>query len=130
MLWGTRHHIRHMRAALCIISSGFGLTIAPLRAQQLSPGDSAIRAGYGALADSLISAATRDSAAHIRLARLVDTFGPRFSGSSALESAIDWVLKEMKAEGLQNVHGERVMVPHWERGAESGGRSAESAPGN
>jgi carboxypeptidase Q len=76
-------------------------------------------AAYQAVADSLIAAATGDSAAYTRLGLLVDTFGPRLSGSAALESAIDWILKEMKSDGLENVRGERVMVPHWVRGAES-----------
>jgi carboxypeptidase Q len=92
---------------------------APLFSQQVPVGDTGIYARYGAVAESLITAATRDSAAYIRLGRLVDTFGPRLSGSAALESAIDWILKQMKADGLQNVRGERVMVPHWERGLES-----------
>jgi len=54
-----------------------------------------------------------------RLGRLCDTFGPRFSGTTNLEAAIDWILGEMKRDGLDNVHGEEVMVPHWVRGAES-----------
>src|SRR6187399_2483405 len=70
-------------------------------------------------ANRLIAAATRDSAAWNRLARLSDTFGNRFSGSESLERAIDWVLAEMKKDGLENVRGEDVMVPHWVRGAES-----------
>jgi carboxypeptidase Q len=82
-------------------------------------GDTSIAMEYGQVADSLIAAATRDSAAHIRLGNLVDTFGPRLSGSASLEEAIDWILQEMRADGLQNVRGERVMVPHWVRGAES-----------
>ncbi len=49
----------------------------------------------------------------------MDTFGHRLSGSASLEAAIDWILSEMKADGLQNVRGERAMVPHWVRGAES-----------
>jgi carboxypeptidase Q len=74
---------------------------------------------YRGIADSLIHAATRDSAAHARLERLVDTFGHRLSGSASLEEAIDWILAEMKTDGLENVRGERVMVPHWVRGSES-----------
>jgi carboxypeptidase Q len=81
--------------------------------------DSSILTAYGPVADSLIRAATRDSAAHRRLGKLVDTFGHRLSGSASLEAAIDWILAEMKADGLQRVRGERVMVPHWVRGAES-----------
>lgn len=76
-------------------------------------------ASYRPVADSLIAAATRDSAAYLRLGRLVDTFGPRLSGSASLEAAIDWILAEMKRDGLENVRGERVMVPHWVRGPES-----------
>ena len=78
-----------------------------------------IAATYRGAADSLIHAATRDSAAYTRLGKLVDTFGSRLSGSASLEAAIDWILGEMKADGLQNVRGEPVMVPHWVRGEES-----------
>ena len=74
---------------------------------------------HRAAADRLIDAATRDSAAHKRLATLADNFGHRFSGSASLEQALDWIMAEMKKDGLENVHGERVMVTHWVRGAES-----------
>jgi carboxypeptidase Q len=74
---------------------------------------------HRAAADRLIDAATRDSAAHRRLATLADNFGPRFSGSASLEQALDWIMAEMRKDGLENVHGERVMVTHWVRGAES-----------
>ena len=70
-------------------------------------------------ATRLIAAATRDSAAWTRLAKLSDTFGPRFSGTANLERAIDWVLGEMKKDGLENVRGEEAMVPRWVRGSES-----------
>lgn len=74
---------------------------------------------FGTTADRLIAAATRDSAAHARLGKLVDTFGHRLSGSASLEAAIDWILREMKSDGLANVRGEPVLVPHWVRGSES-----------
>jgi carboxypeptidase Q len=70
-------------------------------------------------ADRLIDGALKDSAAWNRLAELVDTFGNRPVGSESLESAIDWILAQMKKDGLDNVHGEPVMVPHWVRGRES-----------
>lgn len=69
--------------------------------------------------DALIHAATRDSASWERLAYLTDTFGPRLSGSANLERAIDWILEAMQADGLANVRGEPVKVPHWVRGDES-----------
>lgn len=70
-------------------------------------------------ADQLISAATNSDFAYNRLALLCDKFGPRFSGTTNLEMSIDWILAEMKKDGLENVHGEEVMVPHWVRGKES-----------
>jgi len=74
---------------------------------------------YRPAAERIIAAATADSAAWRRLAELVDRFGNRLSGSDNLERAIDWALDEMKRDGLQNVRGEPVMVPHWVRGQES-----------
>jgi carboxypeptidase Q len=70
-------------------------------------------------ANRLIDAALADSSAYDRLATLTDRFGPRLSGSKSLEDAIDWVLAQMKSDGLANVRGEPVMVPHWVRGEES-----------
>jgi carboxypeptidase Q len=86
---------------------------------RVSGQDSSIAETYKAVADSLIRGATGDSTAYRRLGRLVDTFGPRLSGSASLEAAIDWVLDQMSADGLENVRGEPVTVPHWVRGAES-----------
>ena len=74
---------------------------------------------YRAATDRLIDAATKDSAAWNRIAELTDTFGNRLSGSQALERAIDWTLTRMRSDGLENVRGEPVMVPHWVRGVES-----------
>lgn len=74
---------------------------------------------YQGAADQIIDAALADSLGFDRLAYMCDTFGPRFSGSQNLEDAIDWILEEMARDGLDNVHGEEVMVPHWVRGNES-----------
>ncbi len=74
---------------------------------------------HRASATRLIQAATRDSAAYKRLARLVDGFGPRHSGSANLERALDWIVEEMQRDGFENVHKEPVTVTHWVRGRES-----------
>jgi carboxypeptidase Q len=74
---------------------------------------------YGEVATRIIATALQDSSAYARLAELVDRFGPRFSGSENLERALDWILAEMEADGLENVRGEPVMVPRWVRGEES-----------
>ena len=85
-----------------------------LRLQAQSPDST-----YERIAERIISAATADSSAYERLAYLCDTFGHRFSGSESLERAIDWVLEEMRADGLENVRGQPVRVPVWKRGTES-----------
>jgi carboxypeptidase Q len=112
--------VRH-RIAAGIVALGLGTLPSSARGQNAAPSttDTSIATAYRQTTDSLIGAATGDSAAYARLGRLVDTFGHRLSGSASLEAAIDWILSEMKSDGLQNVRGERVMVPHWVRGAES-----------
>jgi carboxypeptidase Q len=100
--------------ALSFLPLAFVVLPGTLRAQGTD-----IVATYGQAASRIIEAATSDSAAYARLALLVDRFGHRFSGSRSLERAIDWVMEEMRADGLQNVRGEPVMVPRWERGEES-----------
>ena len=74
---------------------------------------------YRDAADRIIAAALADSAAYERLVTLVDRFPRRLSGSEELERSIDWSLAEMEADGLENVRGEPVMVPHWVRGEEA-----------
>lgn len=69
--------------------------------------------------DRLVSEMTVSRAGWDRLADLCDTFGARPSASPALESAVDWILERMREDGLENVHGEPVVVPRWERGTES-----------
>jgi carboxypeptidase Q len=86
-----------------------------------SPGfaQSGIANQYGNVANQIIRAALQDSSAFERLSELVDRFGHRLSGSDNLERAIDWILDEMRGDGLDDVRGEPVMVPHWVRGEES-----------
>jgi len=72
-------------------------------------------------ADKIIAEAVNGSlkgATFNRLATFTDTFGNRLSGSDSLERSIDYLLDQMKKEGLENVHGETVTVPKWVRGKE------------
>jgi carboxypeptidase Q len=103
--------------SVCILS----LAARPALAQNGASGraPASIETRYREIADSLIHTATGDSAAYVRLGNLVDGFGHRLSGSASLEAAIDWILAQMRSDGLENVRGERVMVPHWVRGEES-----------
>jgi carboxypeptidase Q len=74
---------------------------------------------YRAPAGRIIGAALTSDRAYERLAYLTDQIGNRLSGSKSLERAITWAIAEMKSDGLDNVRGEKVMVPHWVRGEES-----------
>jgi carboxypeptidase Q len=75
---------------------------------------------YRTVANRIINAAMADSSvAWNRMAALVDYSGPRLAGSANLERSIDWMLAEMKKDGLANVRSEPAMVPHWVRGRES-----------
>jgi carboxypeptidase Q len=67
----------------------------------------------------LIAAAQEDDFAWQRLAELTDTYGARPAWSDNLTRAVSWAAEQMKKDGLENVHTERVMVPRWVRGAES-----------
>ena len=72
----------------------------------------------------IIDKAMSDSQGYERLGEMLDTFGPRFSGSTNLEKSLEWIIDEMKKDGLDNVHGEEVMVPKWIRGKESAAMTA------
>ena len=78
-----------------------------------------IKSKYLETSLKIISKSLTDSTAYNRLGYMCDTFGPRLSGSKNLENAINWILKEMNNDGLENVKGEKVAVPTWIRGNES-----------
>jgi len=87
-------------------------------------------AGAAAVDQPLITAATtaggqiaRTSAASPdiaweRLTELADGIGNRITGSAALDEALAWAVRQMRHDGLDDVHLEPVKVPHWVRGTE------------
>src|SRR6266581_8142571 len=75
---------------------------------------------YRDTAHRIVAAALADEGAYRKLAYLTDRIGHRLSGSGALDEAIAWAQREMTADGHENVHAEKVMVPHWVRGEERG----------
>jgi len=111
-MWSLR---RPMRGRLWItLAVWCGITAIDARGQTpnwLDP--------YREPAARLIGEATGDTFAWRRLAILTDTIGHRLSGSPQLERAVEWAVAEMKRDGLENVHAEKVLVPHWVRGNES-----------
>ncbi|MCC6231152.1 MAG: peptidase M28 family protein, partial [Verrucomicrobiales bacterium] len=70
------------------------------------------------IATRLEQRATAGTNAYWRLVRWCDDFGPRFSGTEALERSLDWVMEELRRDGFEGVRGEEVQVPRWVRGME------------
>jgi len=104
-----------MRARLAL-----ALCTALLPVALVAQGQPDVAVAYKSTSERMISAAVADkSAAWNTLARFTDYSGNRLSGSAALERGIDWLVAEMKKDGLDNVHTEPAMVPHWVRGKES-----------
>ena len=54
-----------------------------------------------------------------RLEHLTDAIGPRLSGGPGHAKAVEWTAAQLRADGVE-VRLEKVMVPHWVRGEETG----------
>jgi carboxypeptidase Q len=67
----------------------------------------------------LQTAALESNYAYRRAAFLTNNIGPRLSGSLQAERAVSYVADEMRKAGL-DVRLQRIMVPHWVRGIETG----------
>jgi carboxypeptidase Q len=72
------------------------------------------------IAESLRESAFAGTRASEWVRGLVDTAGPRLSGSPGDKAAIAWGLATLKGLGFSNVHSEKVMAPYWVRGIETG----------
>jgi carboxypeptidase Q len=64
-------------------------------------------------------AALESDYAYRHLAHLSNNIGPRLSGSPQAQTAVEYVAAELRQLGLE-VQLEKVMVPHWVRGEETG----------
>lgn len=51
------------------------------------------------------------------LRHLTQQIGPRLSGSTGAQKAVDWTKQLMEQQGFDRVFLQEVMVPHWVRGA-------------
>jgi carboxypeptidase Q len=99
-------------ACVCALLGWLGAAAVP--ASEISPVE-----GYRDVVKRILDEARASHFAWNRLAEMTDTFGPRLSGSPALEAALRWAAEEMKRDGLENVRLEKAMVPRWVRGRES-----------
>lgn len=115
----ARHSTRFRIGPVVAIAAGLVLcfltfAFQPVHAQQVN-----WLTAYSEPASRIIGTALANRSAWLRLAELSDNIGNRLAGSPQLEQAIAWTIEEMKKDGLENVHAEKVMVPHWVRGHES-----------
>lgn len=67
----------------------------------------------------LQQAALKSDYAFNQVQHLSDSIGPRISGSPQAQAAVEYVASELRKLGLE-VRLEKVMVPHWVRGVETG----------
>src|SRR5437867_1164067 len=67
----------------------------------------------------LQQAALSSDYAYRQVAHLANNIGPRLSGSAQAAKAVEYVANELKAVGCE-VQLEKVIVPHWVRGEETG----------
>ncbi|HKP37717.1 MAG TPA: M20/M25/M40 family metallo-hydrolase [Pyrinomonadaceae bacterium] len=65
------------------------------------------------------NAALESDYAYRQLAHLSNNIGPRLSGSAQAQAAVEYTAAELRKLGLE-VKLEKVMVPHWVRGEETG----------
>lgn len=69
--------------------------------------------------NQLLRAALESDYAYKQTAYLCNNIGPRLSGSPQANAAVEYVAAEMRKLGLE-VKLEKLMVPHWVRGLETG----------
>jgi hypothetical protein len=113
--FGKPNTILCLLAAITLFSGGL-----PLSAQQ---GQSAPQNLYSPQLlkelRQIQEAALQSDYAYKQTAYLSNNIGPRLSGSPQAQRAVEYVADELRRLGLE-VKLEKLMVPHWVRGAETG----------
>ena len=78
-----------------------------------------VPAGAQASVETLIDHTLANGKTYDHLSYLTDKIGPRLSGSPNARRAVQWTTEQFRSWGI-DVRQEKVMVPHWVRGAERG----------
>ncbi len=109
-----------MKITSTILTIGvFALWATTAYAETPKAAPASIAERYCEPAERIISATLAGNDGYRKLEELCIRIGHRLSGSPQLEQAIDWAVETMRKDGQENVHREKVMVPHWVRGRES-----------
>ena len=105
---------------ICIILAALLFTgNLPLRAQQGQNRQNIYSPQLLSELQQIQQAALASDYAYRQTAHLSNNIGPRLSGSPQAQRAVEYVADELKRLGL-DVKLEKLMVPHWVRGAETG----------
>jgi Zn-dependent M28 family amino/carboxypeptidase len=82
--------------------------------------DPAVTPAIQATAVELRDRILAGSKASLWVRDFTDLAGPRLAGSPGDRAAVALAVKMLQAQGFQNVRAEKVMVPVWQRGVETG----------
>lgn len=102
-----------LRFALCAFASAAAL--APARAQETT----APLRTREEIAHLIVTEALARGQAYAKLGALCGIAPARLSGSPGAAAAVEWARAEMVRDGLENVHLEECLVPHWVRGTKA-----------
>jgi carboxypeptidase Q len=114
----AKNHFRLIVVVALLLSSGLSQALAQLSRPPATP-----PLQYSPQLVSEIKkiqqAAFESDYAYRQVAHLANNIGPRLSGSAQAQTAVEYVAAELRKLGLE-VKLEKVMVPHWVRGEETG----------
>lgn len=112
---------RHGRVAVCLLLTILVIQGLPLSAQQGGSGPQQNLYSPQLLSElkQIQEAALGSDYAYRQVAHLTENIGPRLTGSAQAQKAVEYVADEMRRLGLE-VKLEKLMVPHWVRGLETG----------
>src|SRR5918992_5858103 len=117
----NKHWVAAQRCSLFL--GAFLVTIlslsAPLKAQQGQQQPNLYSPQLLSELKQIQAEALKSDYAYRQVAYLSNNIGPRLSGSLQAQRAVEYVAEEMRRLGLE-VKLEKLMVPHWVRGLETG----------
>ncbi len=106
------------RVLAIVASLAVTLLLPPLAAQESKPAAAPFSAQTLADMARLQAAALESDYAYQQVSHLCDNVGPRLSGSPQYMQAAQYVVEQLRREGL-DARLEKVKVPHWVRGVET-----------
>ncbi len=112
--------MRFFPSASALLFPAFLLSLFPSGACLAQPASPGLPEEVKATASTLHKEALAGTRAFDIVRSLTVEAGPRLAGSEGHDAAVVWGVRTMKELGFSNVRAEKVMVPRWVRGAESG----------